>query len=210
VDAFADVAVIHAESSMVLDEWLPDLREALSPRWATAYAKVHPRGPRPAAIAMDAPTWGPPREELEVVEYDSRYLVRPSGGLSVGLFLDMREVRQWLRQHARGKAVLNLFAYTCSLGVSAASGEAERVVNVDVSRPYLEWGKASASVPPRPRLSRAAELSWWRPTTPPRRMTASTRGWPTGWRTPIDVDGCCAAGVNPRRTSPWPRANARI
>jgi len=39
--------------------------------------------------------------------------------------------------------VLNLFAYTCSFGVSAILGGATRVLNIDVSKPYLEWGKAN-------------------------------------------------------------------
>lgn len=61
----------------------------------------------------------------------------------MGLFLDMREVRLWLRSVCAGRSVLNLFAYTCSLGVCATLGGAGRVVNVDVSRPYLDWGKAN-------------------------------------------------------------------
>jgi 23S rRNA (cytosine1962-C5)-methyltransferase len=76
-----------------------------------------------------------------VTEFGVRYEVRPAAGLSVGLFLDMRDVRHWLRFVSRGLRVLNLFAYTCSLGVCAALGGARRVVNLDVSRPYLEWGR---------------------------------------------------------------------
>ncbi len=95
------------------------------------------------ANAPDEPLWGLPVEELEVVEGGAHYLIRPAAGLSVGLFLDMREVRDWLRNMARGRTVLNLFAYTCSLGVSAILGGAERVLNLDVSKPYLEWGKAN-------------------------------------------------------------------
>ena len=61
----------------------------------------------------------------------------------MGLFLDMREVRGWVGQMARGRKVLNLFAHTCSLGVSATLGGATRVLNLDVSKTYLEWGKAN-------------------------------------------------------------------
>jgi 23S rRNA (cytosine1962-C5)-methyltransferase len=52
-------------------------------------------------------------------------------------------VRSWVRDQAAGRSVLNLFAYTCAFGVSARLGGAERVVNLDVSRPYLEWGQAN-------------------------------------------------------------------
>jgi 23S rRNA (cytosine1962-C5)-methyltransferase len=50
-------------------------------------------------------------------------------------------VRQWLREEATRRSVLNLFAYTCSFGVVASVGGAARVLNLDLSRPYLEWGK---------------------------------------------------------------------
>jgi len=80
---------------------------------------------------------------VTVEEYGVGYLVRPTAGLSVGLFLDMREVRQWLRKVAHGRTVLNLFAYTCSLGLCATLGGASRVLNLDLSRAYLEWGQAN-------------------------------------------------------------------
>jgi 23S rRNA (cytosine1962-C5)-methyltransferase len=40
--------------------------------------------------------------------------------------------------------VLNCFAYTCSFGLAAWRGGAARAVNVDVSRRYLDWGRANA------------------------------------------------------------------
>jgi 23S rRNA (cytosine1962-C5)-methyltransferase len=149
VDRFGDVAIVHADSAAIADEWLAPLRTELIGVCPTAYVKVHPRGvSRLSAEALrrfapEAPTWGAPRGVVQVSEGLARYEVRPAGGLSVGLFLDMREVRRWLLAHSAGKTVLNLFAYTCSLGVSAALGGAERVVDLDVSRPYLEWGKAN-------------------------------------------------------------------
>jgi 23S rRNA (cytosine1962-C5)-methyltransferase len=91
--------------------------------------------------APDAPAWGPRRDEVEVVENGIHYVVRPAAGLSVGLFLDMRAVRSWVRDNSVGRSVLNLFAYTCAFGVSATLGQAQRVVNLDLSRPYLNWGQ---------------------------------------------------------------------
>jgi 23S rRNA (cytosine1962-C5)-methyltransferase len=91
----------------------------------------------------EQPLWGPPVDEVLVQEHGVRYLIRPASGLSVGLFLDMREVRAWLRQHSDRRTVLNLFAYTCSLGLSASLGGAARVLNLDLSKRYLDWGKAN-------------------------------------------------------------------
>jgi 23S rRNA (cytosine1962-C5)-methyltransferase len=149
VDRFADVAIIHSDSTAIVDEWLSTLRTELIGAYPTAYVKVHPRGVSHLSaealrrFAPDVPAWGAPREEVQVTEGVARYVVRPASGLSVGIFLDMREVRGWLRQHSEGRTVLNLFAYTCSLGVSASLGGAERVVDLDVSRPYLEWGRTN-------------------------------------------------------------------
>jgi 23S rRNA (cytosine1962-C5)-methyltransferase len=147
VDLFAQVAVIHADSFRVLDDWLPVLRSELADGVGSAYTKVHPPSAsrisdedRPR-LAPDEPAWGARHASLVVNELGVRYEVCPGSGLSVGLFLDMREVRHFLRATSGGLKVLNLFAYTCSMGVCASLGGASRVVNVDVSRAYLEWGQ---------------------------------------------------------------------
>jgi 23S rRNA (cytosine1962-C5)-methyltransferase len=143
------VAVIHAYTSSLVDRWVATIREEVMPWCSTAYVKVHPpTATRLSAeerrlLASDEPVWGDARGEEAVVENGVSYLVRPRMGLSVGLFLDMREVRDWLRARSEGHSVLNLFAYTCSLGVCASMAGARRVVNVDVSRSYLDWGKAN-------------------------------------------------------------------
>ncbi|GAA0784379.1 class I SAM-dependent methyltransferase [Marinobacterium sediminicola] len=58
-----------------------------------------------------------------------------------GLFLDMRPGRQWVRDHAQGARVLNLFAYTCAFSVAAVAGGAACVVNVDMSSRALSAGR---------------------------------------------------------------------
>ncbi|HEX7620146.1 MAG TPA: class I SAM-dependent methyltransferase, partial [Anaerolineales bacterium] len=59
------------------------------------------------------------------------------------LYLDTRNLRHWLREHLRGKTVLNTFAYTGSLGAAACAGGAERVVQLDLSRQFLNLAKTS-------------------------------------------------------------------
>ena len=148
IDRYADVAVIHAGSPELLRRWLAAIRADLA-GFGAAYAKVHPRAASRVTpdevrrLAPDQPVWGAAVDEVEVIEHGVRYLARPGAGLSVGLFLDMREVRGWLRGAAGGRRVLNLFAYTCAFGVSAALGGAARVLNLDLSRGYLDWGKAN-------------------------------------------------------------------
>jgi 23S rRNA (cytosine1962-C5)-methyltransferase len=114
---------------------------------ASVYVKQRPRQARVLdeaarqALAPSEPLFGPAVEEVEVVEHGLRALIRPSEGLSTGLFLDMRETRAWLRAEAAGRTVLNCFAYTCAFGAAALLGGAARVANLDVSRRYLDWGK---------------------------------------------------------------------
>ena len=60
---------------------------------------------------------------------------------NTGLFLDMRYGRRWVQQQARGKRVLNLFAYTCGFSVAAIAGGAEHVVNLDMAKAALSRGR---------------------------------------------------------------------
>ncbi|HHO51147.1 MAG TPA: SAM-dependent methyltransferase [Deltaproteobacteria bacterium] len=60
------------------------------------------------------------------------------------LFLDLRVLRRWLRRRVQDRSVLNLFAYTCGIGVVAAAGGASRVLNVDFARSALAVGRANA------------------------------------------------------------------
>ncbi len=58
-----------------------------------------------------------------------------------GFFLDMKPGRDWVREQAGGKSVLNLFAYTCSLSVAAIAGGAASVTNLDMAGGALSVGR---------------------------------------------------------------------
>ena len=64
------------------------------------------------------------------------------------LFLDLRNARGWVRQHCAGKSVLNLFAYTCGVGLAAAAGGASTVCNVDFAEGNLAVGKENGLLNP--------------------------------------------------------------
>ncbi len=53
----------------------------------------------------------------------------------------MRLGRDWVRERAANKNVLNLFAYTCGFSVAAIAGEADKVVNVDMAKGSLAKGR---------------------------------------------------------------------
>jgi len=59
--------------------------------------------------------------------------------LDTGLFLDHRPVRRYIQESASGKRFLNLFSYTGSATVAAATGGAVKTVSVDSSNRYSQW-----------------------------------------------------------------------
>ncbi len=81
------------------------------------------------------------KEFFEVEENGLKFLVNLSDYLDTGLFLDHRITRKMVMDEARGKKVLNLFAYTGSFSIYAAAGKAEEVVTVDLSNTYIDWAK---------------------------------------------------------------------
>ena len=68
-----------------------------------------------------------------------KYAIDFDAGYSVGLFIDQRENRRYVR-HVAPKRLLNCFAYTCSFSVSAARVGAT-TVNIDLSKKSLERGR---------------------------------------------------------------------
>ncbi|KRW65767.1 SAM-dependent methyltransferase [Pseudomonas sp. TTU2014-105ASC] len=86
-------------------------------------------------------------------EWGLRYRVRARhSGQDPLLFLDLRNARGWVKQHSAGKSVLNLFSYTCGVGLCAAAGGAQEVWNVDFAERNLavgrENGELNPSLPP--------------------------------------------------------------
>ncbi len=81
----------------------------------------------------------------EIHEVGVRYLYQARhAGQDPWLFLDLRAGRRRIMAEAPGKSVLNLFAYTCGVGIAAAKAGASHVVNVDFAESSLEVGKENA------------------------------------------------------------------
>ncbi|HZV54286.1 MAG TPA: class I SAM-dependent methyltransferase [Rhodocyclaceae bacterium] len=71
------------------------------------------------------------------------------------LFLDLRAGRRHVMANIAGKSLLNLFAYTCGVGIAAAKAGARFVVNVDFADSSLKVGRDNArlnDLPIRPRF----------------------------------------------------------
>ncbi|MDF7676418.1 class I SAM-dependent methyltransferase [Neisseriaceae bacterium ESL0693] len=76
-----------------------------------------------------------------VHEHGRAFWVNLDKYLDTGLFLDHRATRLQVGSIAAGKRFLNLFAYTGSFSVYAATGGAISSETVDLSNTYLDWAK---------------------------------------------------------------------
>src|SRR6266849_1280061 len=85
-------------------------------------------------------------ENLQMIatEHFLKFGIDFGAGYSVGLFVDQRENRSYVRKIAP-KRLLNCFAYTCSFSVAAASVGA-KTVNVDLSKKSLARGRENFSL----------------------------------------------------------------
>ena len=83
------------------------------------------------------------KKPVQLVTCENRLLfeVNLSDYLDTGLFIDHRKTRNMIRVLAKDKSFLNLFAYTGSATVYAASGGAKSTTTVDISNTYLDWAK---------------------------------------------------------------------
>jgi 23S rRNA (cytosine1962-C5)-methyltransferase len=86
------------------------------------------------------------KNEFVVSEGGLQFIVNLADYLDTGLFLDHRITRQMVKEMARNKKVLNLFSYTGSFSVYAASGGASKVTSMDLSKTYLNWAERNMQV----------------------------------------------------------------
>lgn len=85
--------------------------------------------------------WGEDISNLQAIEHGLKYHISLGKAQNSGLFLDMRNGREWVQQRSENKRVLNLFSYTCAFSVAALAGGASKVVNIDMSKSSLAKGR---------------------------------------------------------------------
>jgi 23S rRNA (guanine2445-N2)-methyltransferase / 23S rRNA (guanine2069-N7)-methyltransferase len=82
------------------------------------------------------------RRAMRVVnEGGLKFQVNLSDYVDTGLFLDHRITRGMVRDAAKGKSFLNLFAYTGSFTAYAAAGGAAQTTTVDLLPGHLDWAE---------------------------------------------------------------------
>jgi len=83
------------------------------------------------------------KPDTKIKEQEVWYSIDLRLNRDASFYLDTRNLRKWLIENIRDKTVLNTFAYTGSLGVAALAGGAERVVQHDLNRGFLNVAKTS-------------------------------------------------------------------
>ena len=124
------------------EEWLRQSRNVLSEIFQVAVENIFMKLRRRKAGRLGQyQKLGEQQHEFVVHENGLKFIVNLSDYLDTGLFLDHRVTRQMVKEESNRQRILNLFCYTASFSVYAASGGAEEVVSVDLSKTYLSWAR---------------------------------------------------------------------
>jgi 23S rRNA (cytosine1962-C5)-methyltransferase len=132
VDLYGPYAVLVTYSSSVesLVPWIADALGSVTPLRGLVRRRAPERSDEHELETLRGRA--PPRD-LVVEEYGVRQRANLFEGQKTGLYLDQRENRRTLAEHALGLRVLNLFAYTGGFSLHAALGGAKSVTSVDVA-----------------------------------------------------------------------------
>ena len=139
VDIYGHTAVVQAQTegmALHLHEIVRALKLVTELELQAIYnksAEAMQRMGKEDAIVEDGYLFGNPLDEL-ILENNSRFHPNWEEGQKTGFFLDQRDSRELVRQHAQGRTVLNAFGYTGGFSVTALKGGARRAVTVDSSK----------------------------------------------------------------------------
>lgn len=84
-------------------------------------------------LELDGELIGKLTEEQSITEHGLSFIPDILHGQKTGFFLDQRDNRKTIQDHAEGHSVLNMFCYTGGFSLHALAGGATRVVSVDSS-----------------------------------------------------------------------------
>jgi 23S rRNA (cytosine1962-C5)-methyltransferase len=146
IDRYYDVFVIQtlSQGTEALKSMLVELLvEEFAPRAVIERNDVKVR--LLEGLKMVASTlYGPPIEQLEIVQDSIRFLVAPLGGQKTGSFLDQRENRRAARAVAHGRG-LDCFTFNGAFALYLA-GACESVIGIDISEEALDIASRNAEL----------------------------------------------------------------
>lgn len=148
VDRYADLLVIQI-STLGMEQLKPfvleELIRALSPKGI--YEKsLLPSRKEEGLQPFSGILFGEVPDRVAFSEHGLKFIADPIQGQKTGFFLDQREMRQWVRELAKGKRVLNAFSYTGGFSVYAAAGKASQVDSVDISEEAVRLAKEQMQI----------------------------------------------------------------
>ena len=123
------------------ETWLSEVLEAVAFITGFAPADIHLKRRERQKGTQQYEKTGKAGADFIVHEHGRRFWVNLEKYLDTGLFLDHRNTRKRVGAMAAGKRFLNLFAYTGSFSVYAATGGAAASETVDLSNTYLDWAR---------------------------------------------------------------------
>ncbi len=123
------------------ETWLDDVLEAISFVTGFAPEQIHLKRRERQKGTQQYEKTGKSSEDFIISENGRRFWVNLDKYLDTGLFLDHRNTRKKVGDSAQGKRFLNLFSYTGSFTVYAATGGSISSETVDLSNTYLDWAK---------------------------------------------------------------------
>ena len=136
-DLYADRAVLKLDGDAPAAFWNVDaVADWLAGRLGVAGVFLKFRAD---AKTRGRPVRGPvPSEPARFRENNLHFQANLVEGQKTGFFFDQRDNRARIGALARGRSVLNLFAYTGGFSVYAGAGGATRVTSVDLAKPAVE------------------------------------------------------------------------
>lgn len=116
-------------------------------QWQGGLIRQHAQNPHKKRLIHGTVSFGKEiPNEIEVEESNLRYIVNINDSQHVGLFLDQRDSRKHLQDHANNKRVANLFSFTCSFSLAAVAAEAEVAFSIDLAGSTLNRGKDNFAI----------------------------------------------------------------
>jgi 23S rRNA (cytosine1962-C5)-methyltransferase len=135
IEKFNDAAVIDYKTDIRGD--LPELTQALLKVFP--FKNIIAKGHQSLGLSLKERTDILHGKDTDVTcnEHELKFRVKLDATHNPGLYLDARDARNWLVNNSSNRRILNLFAFTGSLGLSSAYGKATEVIHLDRSKELL-------------------------------------------------------------------------
>jgi 23S rRNA (cytosine1962-C5)-methyltransferase len=98
-----------------------------------------------------------PPDAFPIVENGVHYVVDIKAGHKTGFYIDQRDNRKLVMDHASGRDVLNCFCYTGGFSLAALKGGAKSVISIDSSGDALAVGQRNMDL----NQFDSAKAQWW-------------------------------------------------